>query len=350
MATPDLDYAKVTGRFAIMVGDTPDDPDENPDLVYLDSGQVIFTPNTSVVHTLDNPPLIFTPAPVTATINGTGQLSINGMTDVYLLDLGSAKVNPSTGRDKGAWTVSFKNLKAGTANVTLPQFSFNPVAGQENDLGAAQPLPAAGGAAIVRGPEGPAGPGVPDTSTAQDGWVVTYDVDTGMTIWAAPTGSVDLSGYVTDADLTTALATKADSNAIPAPSDGQPRTLGTADPGVGTAYARYDHVHPMPTAADVGALPSSTAIPATAADVGAVPATRTVAGHALTADVTLAKGDVGLGSVDNTSDADKPVSTAQQTALDGKVTADGITTVSKVTQAQYDALTPDPGTLYVVVG
>jgi hypothetical protein len=35
--------------------------------------------------------------------------------------------------------------------------------------------------------------------------------------------------------------------------------------------------------------------------------------------VTLAKADVGLGNVDNTSDANKPVSTATQTALDGKV-------------------------------
>ena len=34
--------------------------------------------------------------------------------------------------------------------------------------------------------------------------------------------------------------------------------------------------------------------------------------------VTLVKGDVGLGNVDNTSDANKPVSTAQQTALDLK--------------------------------
>lgn len=37
-----------------------------------------------------------------------------------------------------------------------------------------------------------------------------------------------------------------------------------------------------------------------------------------TGAVTLAKGDVGLGSVDNTADADKPVSTATQTALDAK--------------------------------
>lgn len=38
-----------------------------------------------------------------------------------------------------------------------------------------------------------------------------------------------------------------------------------------------------------------------------------------TGTVTLAKGDVGLGNVDNTSDANKPVSTATQTALNAKV-------------------------------
>lgn len=38
-----------------------------------------------------------------------------------------------------------------------------------------------------------------------------------------------------------------------------------------------------------------------------------------TGDVSLDKDDIGLGNVDNTSDLDKPVSTAQQTAIDGKV-------------------------------
>jgi hypothetical protein len=38
--------------------------------------------------------------------------------------------------------------------------------------------------------------------------------------------------------------------------------------------------------------------------------------------VTLTKGDVGLGNVDNTSDADKPVSTLQQTALNSKADLD----------------------------
>lgn len=37
-----------------------------------------------------------------------------------------------------------------------------------------------------------------------------------------------------------------------------------------------------------------------------------------TGDVVLTKSDVNLGNVDNTSDANKPVSTAQQTALDAK--------------------------------
>jgi hypothetical protein len=41
--------------------------------------------------------------------------------------------------------------------------------------------------------------------------------------------------------------------------------------------------------------------------------------------VTLAKGDVGLGNVDNTSDANKPISTAQQTALNLKAPKDSPT-------------------------
>lgn len=42
--------------------------------------------------------------------------------------------------------------------------------------------------------------------------------------------------------------------------------------------------------------------------------------------LALAKADVGLGNVDNTSDANKPVSTAQQAALDGKASATDLTT------------------------
>lgn len=42
-------------------------------------------------------------------------------------------------------------------------------------------------------------------------------------------------------------------------------------------------------------------------------------------NVNITKGNIGLGNVDNTSDANKPVSTAQQTALNGKVSKAGDT-------------------------
>lgn len=53
--------------------------------------------------------------------------------------------------------------------------------------------------------------------------------------------------------------------------------------------------------------------------------------------LSLAKSDVGLGNVDNTSDANKPVSTAQQTALDLKVTGPSSATDNAI--ARFDATT-----------
>jgi hypothetical protein len=58
--------------------------------------------------------------------------------------------------------------------------------------------------------------------------------------------------------------------------------------------------------------------------------------------VVLGKGDVGLGNVDNTSDVNKPVSTAQQTALDkkaDKTTTDTLATGlnNRYTKAESDA-------------
>lgn len=43
------------------------------------------------------------------------------------------------------------------------------------------------------------------------------------------------------------------------------------------------------------------------------------------------KADIGLGNVDNTSDADKPISTAQQAALDGKADAADVLTKTNIT-------------------
>lgn len=51
---------------------------------------------------------------------------------------------------------------------------------------------------------------------------------------------------------------------------------------------------------------------------GKVSTTRKVNGYALSDDVIITKADIGLGSVNNTSDADKPISAATQKALDDK--------------------------------
>ena len=78
---------------------------------------------------------------------------------------------------------------------------------------------------------------------------------------------------------------------------------------------------------EISASPGSTdAVPEgsvnlyyTNARASAAAPVQSVAGR--TGAVTLAKADVGLGNVDNTSDANKPISTATQAALDGKQAA-----------------------------
>ena len=61
----------------------------------------------------------------------------------------------------------------------------------------------------------------------------------------------------------------------------------------------------------------ATAAQGVKADSAVQPA-RTVNAHPLSADVTVTKGDVGLGNVDDTSDLGKPISTATQAAIDEK--------------------------------
>ena len=66
-------------------------------------------------------------------------------------------------------------------------------------------------------------------------------------------------------------------------------------------------------------------------------ASRTVA--QLKTTLALVKGDVGLGNVDNTSDANKPISTATQTALDAKQPLDAdLTAIAALAPANDDVI------------
>ncbi len=64
-----------------------------------------------------------------------------------------------------------------------------------------------------------------------------------------------------------------------------------------------------------------------------------------TGAIALGKEDLGLGSVDNTADVAKPISTAMRAALDAKQDA-----LVHLTQAEYDALTTKVDTTIYLVG
>lgn len=79
-----------------------------------------------------------------------------------------------------------------------------------------------------------------------------------------------------------------------------------------SGYSTTSHTH---------AFSSITSPPTTLSGYGitnGVVSTITVNGHALSGNVSVTASDLSLGNVTNTSDANKPVSTAQQTALDLK--------------------------------
>lgn len=198
------------------------------------------------------------------------------------------------------------------------------------------------GVTTLAGPLDVAQPGVAGvTGGDASAVVVVDDVNVAVTVTTTGTPGASALNDLTDVDTATdppapddVLAwdgvtwTPATLTALGAPglSNATPADLGTAAAGVSTEASRADHVHDMPTAAQVGALPDNTALLA----LGETSTTayrgdrgKTAYDHSQTSGNPhgTSKADVGLGNVDNTSDANKPVSTAQQTALDGKAAA-----------------------------
>jgi hypothetical protein len=167
-----------------------------------------------------------------------------------------------------------------------------------------------------------------------------------------------LSGSVTDhiADTmgvhgiadTSLLATKsyADDVAGTAQSNAETNAASTADTKISTHNSDTTDVHGIANTANLATKSyADTAVSDHNADTTNVHgisdtsalATKTYADGAVTTAVAaLTKSSVGLGNVDNTSDANKPVSTAAQTALDLKANLAGPTftgTVSGITKS-----------------
>lgn len=140
------------------------------------------------------------------------------------------------------------------------------------------------------------------------------DVLNDFLLQAHATDGTIKSGSITEAQLSPAVQTKLNSG-----------------PGAVTSVNGQQGAVVL-NAANVGADPAGSAATAQSnansytntAVSGYVPTTRTVNGEALSANIVLDKSDIGLGNVDNTSDINKPISTAVQTALNTKADASAI--------------------------
>ncbi len=99
--------------------------------------------------------------------------------------------------------------------------------------------------------------------------------------------------------------------------------FGGSGGGSGSIASSSDVALNVPTNNDVLTYDSSTSKWKNAVSAGGGGAVSSVAGK--TGAVTLDKSDVGLANVSNTSDANKPVSSATQTALDAKVSNTALT-------------------------
>ena len=147
-------------------------------------------------------------------------------------------------------------------------------------------------------PDGAAGPAGPPGAAGAQG-------PAGPSVWGGITGTLS-----TQADLQSSL-------------DGKAPSLGADDNYVTDAEKTKLANLSGTNTGDQTAIPNSTLATMlqktykgrTTASTG-IP--EDVAVATLKTDLVLVKGDVGLGSVDNTADTAKPVSTAQQTALDLK--------------------------------
>lgn len=166
----------------------------------------------------------------------------------------------------------------------------------------------------------------------------------GVTDYSELTGTPNLATVATSGSYTDLINIP---NIPAVPSDIDAATA--AQGALADSAVQPEDLATVATTGNYNDLSNKPTIPDSADDIGAVPDTRTVAGKPLNTDITFDKTNVGLDNVDNTSDLDKPISTATQEALDTKVMGTGINAIVSITQTAYDALaTKDSTTLYII--
>jgi hypothetical protein len=235
---------------------------------------------------------------------GIPETDLNNATQAKIDASATAYQKPAPGIPSNDMTTAVQTSlgKADTALQSAPVSSVNSKTGtvilSASDVGA--PTTLAGDSDVT-------------VTTPSDGQVLTYNTTSSkwknqaapsapVTSVAGKTGAVTL----TEADIASLTSDLA-------------ATEKTANKGAASGYAPLDTSSKVPTTNLGGSGADATKFLSgdqTWTTLPAAPVT-SVAGR--TGAVTLTSTDVGLGSVDNTSDLGKPVSTATQTALNGKV-------------------------------
>lgn len=244
---PDLDYAKVTGRFAFVVGDTNADLDDDPDTVWCDEGTIRFTPLTTLTKVAGGDPVPFTAghASIDAEIDSEGYLTYQGKRYVHLVDLTSSKVNPQIGAGKATHKIQFIGVKANGTLVELPTTTMRitkdgPEGDGVNDITISSPVVPGSASPIYRGEAGPA---VESAEIVAGDLVLVRSDGVELNAGELPVGpggsDAGVAGYIntpgsqTETALAAAIASEIDAEDIP----GQVADAVASDPDVIAAAA-----------------------------------------------------------------------------------------------------------------
>jgi hypothetical protein len=214
---PDLDYAKVTGRFALTIADSVD-VDDDPDTVWCDSGTVSIEPlqTFTKVAGASAGPFSAGHSVIEAEIDDEGYLTHRGKRFVWVIDLTSDKVNPKIGADKATHRIRFSNVRAGDTAVDFPTVDVRLTSAGVNDLTVVSPVVPGASTPIYRGLTGVgiAGLSIVDGDQLQVELTTGELVDAG-TLPAGPGGSdPGVAGYIANPASLTAQALQESSEVI----------------------------------------------------------------------------------------------------------------------------------------
>jgi hypothetical protein len=287
MALPsNISFGTVTGVFTRAVADTAD-ADRDPDAIPVSDMTVTFTSSLTPPRVRDAsavPPVTILIDSIVAHTDSSGVLiGPDGAAGIRLVASTDPDLNPTN------WTW---NVTLSSPSMMSISFSFALDADQTIDLSTVIPVPPSLGTALPDWQQA-----VADTLANKAAAQQSADAAAASAQAAEDAAaSIGPGGGVTSVNGQTGAVVldAADVGAYVKPSTGIPKT--DLAPAVQTSLSKADT-----------ALQSA---PVTS-----------VAGK--TGAVTLAKADVGLGSVDNTADASKPVSAAQATAINAKYTKPG---------------------------